>query len=149
MGVVRIYSRIHCLLGRVPLDSLTLANVADLQLMSNQNQSHADVILVQPNHPILIHLIFISKGLILSEKWLKVILYPDSEVDWPFDSVWRKSLRASWAGHSRISFRPRSRSNGSTAATQSISCSTLTSVKPPKYIHFKGGSNPSHFIFWN
>ena len=58
MGVVRIYSRIHCLLGRVPLDSLTLANVADLQLMSNQNQSHADVILVQPNHPISIHLIF-------------------------------------------------------------------------------------------
>ena len=62
MGVVRIYSRIHCLLGRVPLDSLIWANVADLQLMSIQNLSHAGAVLVQPSHPILIHLNFYNKG---------------------------------------------------------------------------------------
>jgi hypothetical protein len=53
MGVARIYSRIHCLLGRVLLGALTWANVVDLQLMSDQNQSRAGVILVQPNLPIL------------------------------------------------------------------------------------------------
>ena len=83
MGVVRIYSRIHCLLGRVPLDSLTLANVADSQLMSNQNRSHVDVILVQPNHPILIHLIFDKK------RFLKGLFLAKNDWKWYYTQIQR------------------------------------------------------------
>ena len=53
-------------------------------------------------------------------------------------SDWRKSLSASCAGHFETSFRPTSRSAGSTTATQNTSCSTLIRIIMSRVFHGNG-----------